>query len=659
MDNASSTEKDRRRIQPKGMELRHLHRHKLAQLCNTEPYFECWPGDQPDDLPKAEDAEHLLRHFLTNPKYRFKATERMVVSDALGIGVGVLAVEWHPELSRILFRKVKTERFMPAPGWVDIHDPTCPYVIEESDEPLHIIVARGKLAAKDGGWSDTQDLWPDCGGRYTDEQDYKSVTEPRPDPLYSTETVRTVRIHFRDSGERDTRAQQPRTLAADEQYMGCQTCGNSVQDHPRLPDNSLPMMGEPCPYCAQENPSANSYLQRIEQTTPNEVVKRYPKGKLCIFAPYQRRIFYEGPWQAPMRTFPFEVFKAYEHPEEFIGQSDTSLHWSHQTVLNAMRRLGYEQMQTSKPLLVFADDGDGMMLTDADGDPFVFSDAQGQTARWHGPPGTLMGSVHQFQGNGLPGAFVSFYQIMQSAFQSTQGIDDLGLTAQNSKDIAASTVSQLKQMGEIPVEDHRAVLNESREPFFGAILDLATYVMTDAEAVRVFGPDGSPKIRALKGTDLPQGVDVIVTTSPSIKQASMEDFQKVQAFGQMDPALQVIAARALNIPSTLLRQYQSSRQQQQPQKPQVEPDKLLIALAALIKAGEPVTVDVVNAALDMAGLPPIRQGAPPAGPMRFGAPPQGIPIPGAPPDPSQLQMQGPPQPNGFAAPQAGGLPSMQ
>lgn len=533
---------DRTRIQPKGAETFNTIRRKTAQICSQPPYFEAWPVDKMDDPQKAEGAKRVLESILNDPLKRYRPCKRRMVSGAMVASTWYMKAEWDYScgpFGDIRFSSMKPMQVMPEPGWQDIHDPLCPRVWEVHDLCVRDIEGRK-------GWKNTAGLWPDNEGKYRSEQDYqRSVSDTSPDYQYEEDTVRVLFVWEKGDYTTEDRPTH-RPLAPEDRYMACTTCGYRTMDHPQMPDGQFPVEGDPCPLC-MESGKVN-LMQRIDAERDNARYRKYPNGRLRIIAPYQHRKFYDGEWPEELRSYPFFQFRAYENPEEYHGLNDAALHWPQQVILNSLRRQGYEQMRTSKSLILVAGGPDGKGILDYRNRPFVLSDENGCVGYVQGP--TVQGMVQHVQGQGLPSQWTNYYQAVLNSFTSTQGTNDLGLTPASSKDIAASTVQQLTEIGDIPVQDHIDVLNEEESIFLGVVLDMWVAHTDVARAVRYLGPEGKVIIEMLSGMDIPN-VDVIVTAQPKMRSSNIDRFRVLQQWAQLpSPALRRIGARELNIPTS-------------------------------------------------------------------------------------------------------------
>ncbi|HTF39011.1 MAG TPA: hypothetical protein VK754_00265 [Propionibacteriaceae bacterium] len=566
---------DDARIAPKGAELNDLHRYKVAQIMGEGPYLECHPRDQQSDPYASEYAKRVLQSIIEDNTNRYSKFRRRVLSGALGVGTWYGMVHWKSDrgpMGDVVFESMGPDQVFPCPGYVDLHDPCCPSVIVERQESLESVKAKGGKGEFD--WKDVDGLWPDCNGSYKSETDWsKAHGHPSPDDQYKKPTVTVLYAYYRQGYGTEAAEGGYRSLAPDQQYMACGECGYKDEWHERMPDGSLPEAGAACPECLQKvmegQKPAPAYLYRVEREKLTEHRLKYPNGKLCIVLPHHRRTAYEGPWQAPTRSFPILQARAYESPYEQMGGTDSLLYWSLQALLDSLRKQGYDQMVTSKPILIFGTLGDGQPgLTDASGRPFLYDDTSGQIAQYHGPPGTISQMVHQFQGSGLPGSFPTLYNILSQSFYQSRGVGQVSFGPDQSKDVAYRSLLLQKESGDIPVEDHKQIWREEEGLFLGCVLDVWVHNSSEARAIRYLGDDGAMQFQLLRGSDIPN-VDVVVGTPPQIKQGAIDEVNALTQWAQIPIAsVRRIVARRLNLsPSEVAEVEAELSAQQQPQMP--------------------------------------------------------------------------------------------
>lgn len=540
---------DDARIAPKGAEINDQWRYKLAQILRDPPYIETHPRDRVEDPMASEYAKRVLLSIVEDNTNRYTKFRRRVVGGALAVGTWYGMVHWQSSrgpFGDVVFESLEPSQVIPCAGYLDLHDPTCPHVTIERHETVAAIEAKGRR----GGWKNTGNLWPDNRGRYgTEDLFIKAHAQPSPEDEWAKDTVTVLYRFYRASQDTELADGGFRDLDVSDQYMHCPRCGMVERDHARMPDGQLPDMGMPCPACLNEARPEASYLVRVRRERLTEQRLKYPKGRLVIIAPTQRRLFYDGGWPAPTRSFPLLQLRAYESPYEQMGGCDTLLYWSLQALLDQLRKQGYDQMVTSKPILIFGRGLDGKTITDLNGDPFRYSDQNGQVAFVDDmPPGMpIQNMIHQFQGNGLPGSFPTLYSILSNSFYQTRGVGQVQFSPEQSKDVAYRSLLLQKESGDIPVDDHKQVWQEEEGLFLGCVLDVWVYNSTVPRAIRYLGADGTMGFHLLKGSDIPN-VDVVVGTPPIVKQGALDEVQAINQWAQVpSPAVRRLLARRLGL----------------------------------------------------------------------------------------------------------------
>lgn len=556
-------------LAPKGAELNDQHRYKTALVCREGPYIECHPRDQTQDPYASEYAKRVLLSIIEDNTNRYSKFRRRVISGALGVGTWYGMVHWEHArgpYGDVVFESLEPKQCIPCAGYLDIHDPLCPYITIER----HMTVAEIEAKGKSGGWKDTAGLWPDDHGRYGSENEWtKASAQPSPNDEYKKPTVTVLMRYYRSSDQTYDADGGYRELSRESQYMVCPDCGYRDDLHERMPDGSLPEVGAACPQCLQAYMDGvkdkPQYLYRNSRERLTEQRLKYPKGKLCIVAPHQMRVFHEGEWQSPTRSFPVFQVRAYESPYEQMGGCDTLLYWSLQALLDQLRKQGYDQMVTSKPILIFAGGPDGKGLLDYRGEPFTYTAENGQIA--YAPdvqPGMLGGMVTQFQGNGLPGSFPVLYNILSGSFYQTRGVGQVQFSPDQSRDVAYRSLLLQKETGDTAVDDHKEIVREEEGLFLGCVLDVWVHNSTAARAIRYLGDDGAVQFQMLRGEDIPN-VDVVVGTPPSIRQGALDEVEVIARWArEPNPAVRRMLARRLNIPATEVAEIEASLAMQPP-----------------------------------------------------------------------------------------------
>ena len=191
--------------------------------------------------------------------------------------------------------------------------------------------------------------------------------------------------------------------------------------------------------------------------------------------------------------------------------------------------------------------------------PFSYSDLHGQIAYWTNPQAAR--AIQYFPGAGLNPAVMAFHSLIADDFRAGSGISDLGLTPEQSKDLAVGTVKQFVAQGDIPVRDHILQIQEEESVGFGVLLDMLVHTWPEAKAVRYLGEGGQWRIKMLEQAAL-TSMEVVVSASPTLSQIKSDEMTGLIQWAGLyaqNPALGIIVARATNIPMSWVRELQASQ----------------------------------------------------------------------------------------------------
>ena len=620
----SGNSRDKRVVQPHSLDLFHLLRHKWSQMSKSEIYIECKPVDNFLDAELADACKFALEHVLKDRRLRYAAARKRMIIGALSARAWGMKVEFDPSIrpfGELVFSSINPCDLMVAPGWVDMHDVTCPWVGEKSKMRINDVLRQAKY-----GW-DTEGVKSDSTMSQGKSASTKGsfgrpvrLSRPgMPAPGSSEqETVTILKWWFREDpfDELETEVSPTIELDPENQYMECPNCGHtempgdyeggaleqgeqpqdelgeqqgppqgappgpppglmgafgppgppqgqpSPQGPPPTPQQMLgmpmtqpqapsdPRIGGPCPVCQQAPLIMTEFVEQEYQFL------KYPEGRLIIVCPELNLVLYNDRWPVKLRSFPYQLLRAYAHPEDLYGQSDVSLLWSMVLIQDATLRSGWEQMIRNVDVIMTPRDG----LIDSQGNPFLFTDEQGSIAYFKDPMAANL--TKHFQGSGISQGWPIFLQSIQSAYRQNMGSTDIGMNPQELSQANVGTVQAAVQQGEIPLDSHIDDLNEEQSMFLGVVLDYIIGTWTVARWVRYSGMDGQSKAMQVLGTDLPYA-DVEVTVQPKMP---MMDAQQVSAFQQwlaLDPPSRQIMARLLNIPPSMVRDYERAQMQYQ------------------------------------------------------------------------------------------------
>ena len=609
--------KDRSRIQFKGRELIGKVRHKSAQI-TKDFYFDVRPMNLAADEDEAQDAKRIIEWETSHPQKFYRTIEEKVVISALAGSLGIMACDFDPfcrPSGELTFRIVDPRKFGWTPGWANPHEINCPWVQEQRYMRIADIVMMGGQ-----GWKNTDDVVADNGEVAITEAN-KGLHEKFATVLYTW---------YRNDDSTKTQKIDPATplpLDPANRYMACPNCGHSekVSDGSTLPD-----LNGPCPTCADNNQI--NLMQRVDHEFPTQQVLAYPNMRLVICAPFSNALLYDG--AAPkLRSVPYLFYACYEHPFDPIGRCDTDYDWSAQLISDATFRMGYEQMSSSKRVWGVLDGN--QIRSSSTGEPWMFADKDGYVFTAPDIP-TLQSGVREFQGAGLPPAWPAWTAMVQNVLTRDLGTTDIDLGASQSKRIPVGTIEEMVKQAEVPVAKHIEKLQDARSIFLSVVLDYAIATGADERVIGYMSDDGTYALKQLRYSDV-AAAHVLCTSSPRAKKMALDEVQAMQAVLSSPSWMREYLAEEMGVPRAKLQKLESAEQKDTQGKPPGQPpasDKVLVAIADLVKAGVPIAANQVEAALIAAGLPPaqganvtpppIQDGGGPGGPGMGQAPsPQG------------------------------------
>lgn len=552
-DQDADYSKDRRRIKPRTADLFSIVRHKSAEISRNEIYLDVRPipnlqdtgpmdEQRTDEIEMgAELAEIALNRTIHHPRFGYEDPRDMMVLAGLAGRVGCACVEFDPRkrpYGELVFRNVDFRRLAWTPGTKGPHDPRCWWLIEEKDMTPEEIQGMKRF-----GWKQTDDILTTSEGDTKQAQDStlppgavrlstQGLTEPN-----KSKRTKFVKVLFRWILEDDTSEVDPeqyQEMDPSDYYLACPDCG--YEEHPAETGENLPKSAS-CPICS-------GTMHRVEMKASTVESLSYPEGRLTICTEEGPEItFYDGDTDCPTRSFRYITWESYPHPYEPVGLSDTKLHWNMQLIVDSSYRLAYEQMSENRHLLITLEDG----LVDANGEPWMFSDAQGRVA--YAKDMATLGSIRDFQGQAVPPGWSEFIGQLRNAFVPNFGTTDIYLDPGNSKNIPVGTLERMQQSKELPVQHHITRLQRRESIFFGVVLDMIRFHWSDRRWVDYEGEDGKVDYKYLQGASLPD-CNVMVTAAPIMAKIEQDQAQSLQIVAQMfsqNPVVAEVFAQTLGV----------------------------------------------------------------------------------------------------------------
>lgn len=523
--------KDLQRIQPRGRQLKKLVKRVAGEIARNRFYLEVRPGEGVEEVrPQiAEAARAALEWEFYHGEKEFEDVLDRVVEGSLAARMWCAQVGYDPTIGpygEIYFESFDGRTIGWEPGFHTPHNPRCSWVWRDIEMTVGAIEAM-----KDDGWKDTEGL--------TSDSAYVGAAGASSGSHYVTPSAGTPRISEADNGGKDGRVlvtlmwernvrdrvkrEKPGTLTEWEpgqRFMACgnQECGwrsyKQGQTEEELPQSGM------CPHCGGPT-------ERVDGEVLDETALAYRRGKrFLIFSRIQKRLFVNmNGWPHNLKTLPLLIFKPDDHPLEEIGGSMTFDHWTMQVAANVTMRLGLEHMKLAKPYMM----GPWANARDVFGQPWQFLDEQGLMI--DADVETTM-AVRPLQAGGLPPAWNTLNMAIDNVFSGHTSTAELGITPQNSKDIAASTVQQFIEQGNIWVDHVTKKFRRACTPFVNATYQLIQATYLPARWRDFQGEDGMIKGLLVAGDSLPN-MNVIVTTTPEMKRLDQEELQSIMTLGQM------------------------------------------------------------------------------------------------------------------------------
>lgn len=597
-EDQGSYNRDRRLIQIRGQETQDTIRHIAARATERPRSVEARPTDSETDPDSGEVATSLIEWELDNTWKDFESLYYEAVVACREKRLGVVWMDYDPDcgpFGEMLYRYVSGDQIMWDESFGSPHHPKCAWLWEAYRVPVD--EARATYKAD---W-----LKPDY-------KQFDRAGNVLPGlPLVSGASAAMFAGAAPDDGKvtlwrfwwkRDPEAAEQskgkmgvtrsrQDLKPDDHYLACPECDFQSPTQGKMQemgilDGDLPGEDDPsvsmpaCPSC-HENGTLQP-LKRIESHAEDPESLHYSdQRRLTVIAPFcagpDDEPLYDGGWPVPnARSFPGLFLTAYVKPGHPVGPSDTTLMWDQQVAADNLRTMAIQRVFEHRNYWVMPRVG----IYDAQGRRYEFRDDQHNvmyrdaTAANMGPLG-----IEQINGAGLDPEFGLIYDLTQAALTQYRGIADLGLTAENSKNIAASTVSQLTQMGEVPLEDFVRRKNRELSKFYGVVWDYirATYTPERIARLRL---DDVDIVTAFKGDNLPN-YDFRVEDTPEwsgVEKAKADALdgllnfvaRAMQMGMPVDAAVEMFA-EVNNLPRSIVRKFLQAIEQPQQEQMATDP----------------------------------------------------------------------------------------
>ena len=544
MDNDSS------RIQPKGQQLTNLIRHKQALLMGPPISFEARPVQPIKDAMASIISHRIIEEVVEDPKRRYRMVEARMILSGLAGARGTVAIEWDHATNGVVLRNSDPRKLMHTPGYLDLHDPRTPDVIEEVPMRLSVLKRMGWKVPADLTADNKQSEYASSASQDSHEIDWDasgSASASIGDGTNDDGIVTILKCYSRRDPFQQTRRVSVPVDLPQERWYWTNDAGERV-----------PMMDSP------EQPGDGFRLVTKDEDARD--LELFSGGYLCIIAPFYggKKPLWEGTWlpdaansNVKLRSFPFMDYAPYLHPLKRAGLSDTQMLHSLQIIDNASLRAAWEQMRSAQTIMTVMRGS----LFDAQNRPFVPSDKPLQIA--YATDRLGLEGIGFHNAPGMNAALPQFRNMLSESW-SHMGTGDVSMPAQRSRDIAVGTIQAMQESGDLPVQMHREILHCERAIALGVILDYTRAYRSDAELVQWVGDDGELVSASVRGSDLID-VNVRITASADAHTMDSDRMQAIAqfagqmaAFGpQVGPALMAALAPLAGIPPEAVRSIQA------------------------------------------------------------------------------------------------------
>ncbi|MGQ0721016.1 MAG: hypothetical protein ACT4PE_05510 [Candidatus Eiseniibacteriota bacterium] len=578
--------KDRRDRQFRGQEISSVARNKAGQSTANPRSIEALPVDRFADADDAEIAVSILEWELNHPQKGFDDVLDEVIIDALESRAGCAMLEFDPELGQYggetFWRWKDPNLVMWTPGFSDPHHVACEWMIEAQRIPIATIKQRGKGKGK-GRWRGTDEIVGDATA--TSSFPGEGSTNPLdrigvPGESYDDDHVWVYFCWYKNDPSTYKREKESNELPEGERYMGCDNpeCQyrSMTQDEllleGKLEDGEeLPEDMDPCPLCG-------GHLSRRDMSVVEDEVLAYPKGRRLVIMPAFQQTpddlpFYDGPWPVPKaRSFPILWVTAYAKGGRPMGDSDTTRNWDAQIASDQLMTMAFDRLMRHQTYYLMPSVG----ITDTNGKRFEFRDDQynvmlADMSDVNRPAPT----VTTVQGASLDSAWPTYWNSVQQVLLGPQGTNDMGLTPDSSKNIAAATVAQLDRIGNIPVEHFNRRKNRALGKAYGVHWDYIRATYTSRRLARMQIGDET-LVDRLRGDDQPN-FDFIVSEAPpftGLEKARSEAFTALYQMAQTTPMWVDLFAEVNRLPQSVVRKVKRAIAEQ---KMKAERDAMMAA----------------------------------------------------------------------------------
>ena len=538
----------RQQLQVSTIDLYDIVRYSSAQVAGTPLYLNCepeTPGRDAAEQQEFDDAalamKHVLEGWAHDPNIGYMKARRAMVKLSIGARAGAMKfdiVAGGKYGYEIIPEVVDPGNLSWDGRYNHFNEWGCPYLDE--------LVLRVPLdwVQSNPDFEHGDMVHPDDG-----EQSYPPKAEPRRDDQADKRKFCTLVVRWIKEDDEQFEHEVYNDLPPEQWYMACPNCGYSehdLRDHPGYDGGTMPE-AMPCPQCGKTAEGLPvSYMHRVEVEPGQTTITSGNNNRRVVFAPFspQAGFLQDGPWPDKLTGFPYMMHISDPFPLEAYGNSQTSLNQDVQSLKNASLRLGYEQMERNRDLLIVKEDA----LWDSTHEPYQF-DGTGDYVAFAGSYEDMKGAQH-FQGSGLNPAWNTWMQALDQNLNAHRGIGQVALSPEQMKGVQVGTIARSVETGDVPLDEEIRILHEDEELGFQRIAELICGVYDVPRWTDTVGPTGESSARLFRGTDMPL-LKVKVHAAPDLNQVDADQMNAIKGLQEItSPTLLRIACQRAKLPKT-------------------------------------------------------------------------------------------------------------
>lgn len=532
------------RMKPRDPGLFRVWRYKLGLMLKRFPInVETRPLTQDTNPEDVENARRAVERQVLDRKFNYLSVRRRLAGGALAARAWGVSLSYNPRVGLVV-RSEQPDRIGWCEGFLDLHDPECPWAYRLRRMRVSEAKATFKKAARDlkGDAGPTGEIGP----RGSSQGGLQPTAAPD-DRRGDDEFVTVVYFYSRFEKKSAKKPADPLVpIEPEMRHLACAQCGWTS------PPQAEAMVDYPpaaqCPQCGDIAHRVDAIARLVDDNA-------YTNGKrLVICAPWAQQAsdapWYDGDWEFDYDFFPVDLLIAYVPPHKTIGQSDTSILKTPLLGKNAMMRLAYETLLTSKPKWLMPPNG---AVQNVYGQPFMFQPGDGDIMLYGGSPG----DVEVKQGHGVNNDVFLLMREFDAVFRVNESTSEVALSPSQLSEAKVGTVEQYTETGNVVLDDHGALLYELESRQFTNIACALREL--PSRTVRYRAMDGSWQFKQIGGPLMP-AVEVEVGAGHTLEELDRDEIESYMALVQMPPEARIGFAMLKHIDPSVLRMLPVVRQ---------------------------------------------------------------------------------------------------